>query len=70
MPQLNYAAQLRMPAKSTRSERNAMVDAVLKDLGLTKQADLVVGRLFKKHISGGQKRRLFVFNFLSNRTDC
>jgi len=55
---LNYAAQLRMPAGSTRAQHNAMVDAVIKDLGLAEQADLVVGRLFKKHISGGQKRRL------------
>lgn len=55
---LLYAAYLRMPSTSKASDYNNMVDTVLKDLGLTGQANLVVGRLFKKHISGGQKRRL------------
>ncbi|ONH25089.1 FHA domain-containing protein [Pseudofrankia asymbiotica] len=53
---LEYGAQLRFPAETTRQERGARVDAVLAELGLTGGlADRQVAKL-----SGGQRKRTSV----------
>ncbi|MEK9536356.1 MAG: ATP-binding cassette domain-containing protein, partial [Aquiluna sp.] len=52
---LEYGAALRLPRDTTREERNARVDEVMEDLGLTKRADLRIDKL-----SGGQRKRASV----------
>jgi ABC-type multidrug transport system ATPase subunit/ABC-type multidrug transport system permease subunit len=49
---LRYAAQLRLPAATTRAEIDALVDETLETLGLADRADVRVGKL-----SGGQRKR-------------
>ena len=49
---LRYAAQLRLPPDTSRAELDAAVDQTLAELGMTAQADTVVGAL-----SGGQRKR-------------
>ncbi|KAI8996061.1 P-loop containing nucleoside triphosphate hydrolase protein [Gaertneriomyces semiglobifer] len=55
---LQYAADLRMPAEFSFIEKQHHVTRVLQQLGLSNQADTIVGHAFKKGISGGQKRRV------------
>lgn len=52
---LDYAARLRMPADTTRSERKARVDEVLEELGLSHRRDILV-----KNLSGGQLKRVSI----------
>ncbi|MEY9933616.1 ABC-type multidrug transport system ATPase subunit/pSer/pThr/pTyr-binding forkhead associated (FHA) protein [Catenulispora sp. GP43] len=52
---LRYAAQLRFPPDVAAHERNARVDEVMAELGLTERAGLAVEKL-----SGGQRKRTSV----------
>ncbi|NEP60602.1 MAG: FHA domain-containing protein [Symploca sp. SIO2G7] len=52
---LNYAAQLRMPADTTKAERRHRVDKVLEDLGLSCRRKVPV-----KTLSGGQLKRVSI----------
>ncbi|ACU71130.1 FHA modulated ABC efflux pump with fused ATPase and integral membrane subunits [Catenulispora acidiphila DSM 44928] len=52
---LRYAAQLRFPPDVPAAERNARVDEVMAELGLTERGDLAVEKL-----SGGQRKRTSV----------
>ena len=52
---LQYSAELRFPADTTSSERNARVDEVMSELGLTRHANTRADRL-----SGGQLKRVNV----------
>lgn len=52
---LRYGAELRFPAETTVEERDARVEEVMSELGLTERADLQIERL-----SGGQRKRTSV----------
>ncbi len=52
---LDFAAQLRMPADTTRAERKIRIDEVLKDLGLSHRHNIPV-----KALSGGQIKRVSI----------
>ncbi|MFF9088402.1 FHA domain-containing protein [Streptomyces sp. NPDC014991] len=52
---LGYAAELRFPEDTARSERHARVDEVMRELGLEQRADQPVHSL-----SGGQRKRVSV----------
>jgi len=52
---LQYSAELRFPADTTSAERNARVDEVMSELGLTRHANTRADRL-----SGGQLKRVNV----------
>jgi ABC transport system ATP-binding/permease protein len=52
---LQYSAELRFPADTTTAERDARVDEVMSELGLTKHANTRADRL-----SGGQLKRVNV----------
>jgi ABC transport system ATP-binding/permease protein len=52
---LAYAGRLRLPADTSRAERERRVDEALALLGLSDRADVRVGRL-----SGGQRKRVSV----------
>jgi len=44
----------------TRAERDAAIDELIKDMGLWEQCNTIVGDVFLKGLSGGQKRRLSI----------
>lgn len=52
---LEYGAALRLPKDTTPEERSSRVTEVMKDLGLSKRADLRIDKL-----SGGQRKRASV----------
>jgi ABC transport system ATP-binding/permease protein len=52
---LDFAAQLRMPADTTRAERKQRVDEVLRELGLTHRREVPIYSL-----SGGQLKRVSI----------
>jgi ABC-type multidrug transport system ATPase subunit len=52
---LDYAAELRFPGDTAKSERSARVREVISDLGLDQRADQVITTL-----SGGQRKRVSV----------
>ena len=52
---LGYAAELRLPADTTKADREQVVAQVLDELGLTRHADTRVDKL-----SGGQRKRASV----------
>ncbi|MGW4566015.1 FHA domain-containing protein [Streptomyces sp. NPDC004561] len=52
---LSYAAELRFPEDTAKSERRARVDEVIRELGLEQRAEQPVHRL-----SGGQRKRVSV----------
>lgn len=49
-------ANVRLPPKELEQE----IDSLIAQLGLTEQKDTIVGDLFLKGLSGGQKRRLSI----------
>lgn len=52
---LNFAAQLRMPADTTKAERLKRVDEVMQDLDLAHRRDTQISQL-----SGGQQKRVSI----------
>lgn len=52
---LDYAAQLRMPADTTKAEREKRVLEVMEELGLSQRKDVLV-----KSLSGGQLKRVSI----------
>ncbi|KIF05555.1 ABC transporter ATPase, partial [Streptomyces sp. RSD-27] len=52
---LGYAAELRFPQDTSRAEREARVDEVIRELGLVQRADQPIHSL-----SGGQRKRVSV----------
>jgi ABC-type multidrug transport system ATPase subunit len=53
---LGYAARLRLPPDTSRTEQLRRVDQVIDRLGLTGQRDLRIGR----QLSGGQRKRVSI----------
>ena len=56
---LTYTAKLRIP-NQTDFERDELVNSLMKRLGITRCADVIVGNELIKGISGGQKKRVSV----------
>ncbi len=52
---LDYVARLRLPPDTSKEERHAHIESVLKELGLTERRDLPIQRL-----SGGQRKRVSI----------
>ncbi|KAF0713779.1 Aste57867_4213 [Aphanomyces stellatus] len=57
---LRYSAQLSVAASVSADEREARVQAAIDDMGLRSCTNTVVGDIFRKGLSGGQKRRLSI----------
>ncbi len=55
---LYYTARLRLPADYTDADIEQRVEQVLKQLGLTGVAEVLIGSPEKKGISGGQRKRV------------
>jgi len=56
----HYASLSGLHKKYSRSEIDEKIDKLIKDLGLWEQKDTIVGDIFLKGLSGGQKRRLSI----------
>lgn len=52
---LDYAAQLRMPADTTKAERHKRIEEVMEDLDLAHRRDTTISQL-----SGGQQKRVSI----------
>ncbi|RHZ38548.1 hypothetical protein DYB26_010040 [Aphanomyces astaci] len=57
---LRFAARLSVPANVLATEREGRVQAAIDDMGLRSCEHTVVGDIFRKGLSGGQKRRLSI----------
>ncbi|XP_054460635.1 broad substrate specificity ATP-binding cassette transporter ABCG2d [Anoplopoma fimbria] len=54
---LRFSAALRLPSSVPQSEKEAQVNHLIKELGLTKVADSKVGTQMMRGISGGERKR-------------
>jgi len=52
---LDYVARLRLPPDTSKEERHAHIESVLKELGMAERKDLPINRL-----SGGQRKRVSI----------
>ena len=54
---LMFAADMRMPSPRSRKDREAVVDDLIRELGLENCADSKVGTPIFKGVSGGERKR-------------
>uniref|UniRef100_A0AAQ6IDH7 ABC transporter domain-containing protein n=1 Tax=Anabas testudineus TaxID=64144 RepID=A0AAQ6IDH7_ANATE len=54
---LHFSAALRLPSSVPQSDKEARVNHLIKELGLTKVADSKVGTQMTRGISGGERKR-------------
>lgn len=57
---ISYSARLRLPNKMGRSEKRALVERTIIEMGLQDCADTVIGNWHLRGISGGEKRRVSI----------
>ncbi|KAK9691603.1 hypothetical protein RND81_09G207200 [Saponaria officinalis] len=57
---ISYSARLRLPDRMPRSEKQALVESTIIEMGLQDCADTVVGNWHLRGISGGEKRRVSI----------
>ncbi|KAJ7226045.1 P-loop containing nucleoside triphosphate hydrolase protein, partial [Mycena pura] len=57
---LSFSAALRLPKTVDQNAARQIVDQTIEELGLKECADTVVGGIFRKGISGGERRRLSI----------
>lgn len=57
---IRYSAQLRLPDKLSRSDKRALVESTIMEMGLQDCADTVIGNWHLRGISGGEKRRVSI----------
>lgn len=55
-----YSASLRIPSTVTRSEKKAIVDSTIREMGLYDCRNTPVGNWHLRGLSGGEKRRLSI----------
>lgn len=55
-----YSANLRLPSSVTRSEKKAIVDSTIQEMGLFDCRHTPVGNWHLRGLSGGEKRRLSI----------
>ena len=57
---ITYSARLRLPDKMAWSEKRALVESTIVEMGLQECADTVIGNWHLRGISGGEKRRVSI----------
>ncbi|PON89547.1 ABC transporter-like [Trema orientale] len=57
---ISYSAQLRLPDKMPWTEKRALVESTIIEMGLQDCADTVIGNWHLRGISGGEKRRVSI----------
>ncbi|EPS70875.1 hypothetical protein M569_03882, partial [Genlisea aurea] len=55
-----YSARLRLPDGMSRSDKRALVESTIVEMGLQDCADTVIGNWHLRGISGGEKRRVSI----------
>jgi len=55
---LYFAARIRLPESMSENEKRNRADMIMKLLGIEKCANSIVGTLFQRGISGGERKRL------------
>ncbi|XP_010537533.1 PREDICTED: ABC transporter G family member 11 [Tarenaya hassleriana] len=55
-----YSARLRLPDKMSRSEKRALVESTITEMGLQDCADTAIGNWHLRGVSGGEKRRVSI----------
>jgi ABC transport system ATP-binding/permease protein len=55
---IRYSAKLRLPPDFTDAEIDERVDQTIRDLGLERSRDKVIGKPEKKTLSGGERKRV------------
>ncbi|CAM8982205.1 unnamed protein product [Rhodiola kirilowii] len=55
-----YSANLRLPDNMKRSDKLALVESTIMEMGLQDCADTVIGNWHLRGISGGEKRRVSI----------
>lgn len=55
-----YSASLRLPDKTSREEKEAIVSSTILEMGLTACQHTFVGNFWLRGLSGGEKRRLSI----------
>ena len=64
---ISYAAQLRLPSKMSKDEREKRETKVLEMMGILHCKDVIVGNTLRKGISGGERKRLCIAMELLSR---
>ncbi|XP_057514507.1 ABC transporter G family member 11-like [Actinidia eriantha] len=57
---ISYSAQVRLPDKMAWSEKRALIESTIIEMGLQDCADTVIGNWHLRGISGGEKRRVSI----------
>ncbi|XP_061342942.1 ABC transporter G family member 11-like [Gastrolobium bilobum] len=57
---ISYSARLRLPDKMSWSDKRALVESTIVEMGLQDCADTVIGNWHLRGISGGEKRRVSI----------
>ncbi|KAJ8445178.1 hypothetical protein Cgig2_029550 [Carnegiea gigantea] len=57
---LLYCALLRLPYTLPRSDKISAVDSVMRELGLSKCGDTIIGNAFIRGVSGGERKRVSI----------
>lgn len=57
---ISYSARLRLPDKMAWSEKQALIESTIIEMGLQDCADTVIGNWHLRGISGGEKRRVSI----------
>ncbi|KAJ9552819.1 hypothetical protein OSB04_016864 [Centaurea solstitialis] len=57
---ISYSARLRLPDKMPWSDKRALVESTIVEMGLQDCADTVIGNWHLRGISGGEKRRVSI----------
>ncbi|CAI0392503.1 unnamed protein product [Linum tenue] len=57
---ISYSARLRLPDKMPWSEKRALIESTIVEMGLQDCADTVIGNWHLRGISGGEKRRVSI----------
>ncbi|KAL6624847.1 hypothetical protein ACP70R_032168 [Stipagrostis hirtigluma subsp. patula] len=57
---LRFAAEFRLPRALPPEDKNARVEALIKQLGLSRAADTIIGDEGHRGVSGGERRRVSI----------
>ncbi|KAF6153442.1 hypothetical protein GIB67_003632 [Kingdonia uniflora] len=57
---ISYSARLRLPDKMPWSEKRALIESTIIEMGLQDCADTVIGNWHLRGVSGGEKRRVSI----------
>jgi ATP-binding cassette subfamily G (WHITE) protein 2 len=63
---VNYTAYLKLPTNLSLQEKRDRVDEILSEVGLTRAANTIVGGMWVRGISGGERKRTNIANELIN----